>query len=143
MQLKQVKDLMESETVMIGPDATLTEAARKMKDVDCGFLPVGTGKSPEGIITDRDIVIRAIAEGKDPGRERVRDYMTAEICACRESDTLEGAARMMNENEVSRLVVEDNAGNICGVLTFGRIIRSNNDKEETSNVVEQATGKAA
>ena len=143
MMQKQVKDLMESNAVLIDPGATLAEAARKMKDIDCGFLPVGSGDSPEGIITDRDIVIRAIAEGRDPGRERVRDYMTAEICACRESDTLEGAAKAMNENSVSRLVVEDNAGKICGVLTFGRIIRSNDDKAETSNVVEQATGKAA
>lgn len=143
MQQKQVKDLMESEAVMIRPDATLQEAAAKMKEAGCGFLPVGTAESPQGIITDRDIVIRAVAEGKDPSREKVRDYMTTDVCVCRESDTLEGAAKTMGDNSVSRLVVEDNNGKMCGVLTFGRLIRSNNNKDETSNVVEQATGKAA
>src|SRR5690554_4092007 len=57
MQKKHVKELMESDMALIAPDATLEEAARKMKDIGCGFLPVGEGETPEGIITDRDIVI--------------------------------------------------------------------------------------
>lgn len=142
MEQTQVKDLMESQVVLIDPEATLQEAANKMKKVDCGFLPVGTDGALEGIITDRDIVIRAIAEGKNPSQEKVRDYMTEEVCCCAESDTIEDAAGKMSEYEVSRLVVEDNDGNACGVLTFGRIIRENQNKEETSEIVERATGKA-
>lgn len=141
MQTTQVKNLMESQPVCINPDATLQEAARKMKDIDCGFLPVGSDSAPEGIITDRDIIIRAISEGKDPTREKVRDYMTSDICSCSESDSLEDAAGKMSENEVSRLVVEDDQGNMCGILTFGRIIRTSQDKTETSEVVERATGR--
>lgn len=143
MQQKHVKDLMECNAVMISPDATLKEAANKMKSADCGFLPVGSAESPEGIITDRDIVIRAIAEGKDPAQEKVRDYMTSEVHMCSESDTLEGAAKAMGDHNVGRLVVEDKSGKMCGVLSFGRLIRSNNDPEETSQVVQCATGKAA
>lgn len=142
MQPTRVKDLMESNPETISPDATLEEAARKMKEIDCGFLPVGTDKESKGIITDRDIVIRAVAAGKDPRKEMVRDYMTNDICACVESDSLESAAKIMNENSISRLVVRNDQGAISGVLTFGRIIRSNDNKDETSNVVEQATGKA-
>ena len=141
---KQVKELMEKNLEMISPDATLVEAARKMSEAECGFLPVGEkGGSPEGIITDRDIVIRAIAQGKDPSKVKVRECMTDEVCACRESDSLDDAAQTMSENNVSRLVVRDNGDKICGVLTFGRIIRSNDDKQETSSVVQTATGKAA
>ena len=143
MESKQVKELMETDLELISPDATLEEAARRMKDCGCGFLPVGTDNAPEGIITDRDIVVRAIAEGKDCSQEKVRDCMTDEVCACRETDTLEDAAKAMSENNVSRLVVKDNSDRICGVLTFGRIIRSNDNKQETSEVVEKATGKAA
>lgn len=143
MASKQVKELMESHLELISPDATLTEAAQKMKEVDCGFLPVGGDNAPEGVITDRDIVIRAIAAGKDPTKTKVRDCMTPDVCACQETDTLEDAAGMMNENNVSRLVVMDVDDNICGVLTFGRMIRSNDNKEQTSNVVEKATRHAA
>ena len=143
MKSKHVRELMETNLELISPNATLEEAARKMKKSGCGFLPVGTNNAPEGIITDRDIVVRAIAEGKNPSREKVRDCMTDEICACNESDTLEQAAKVMSSNNVSRLVVKDGSDAICGVLTFGRLIRSNDNKQETSEVVATATGKAA
>lgn len=140
---KKVKDLMETDLALISPEATLEEAARKMKDVGCGFLPVGEDDAPQGIITDRDIVIRAIAEGKTPGQVKVRDCMTDDVCSCKETDSLEDAAKVMSDNKVSRLVVKNDQNSMCGVLTFGRIIRNNDDKQETSEVVEAATGKAA
>jgi len=143
MANKKVKELMEAELELISPDATLEEAARKMKECGCGFLPVGAEDSPEGIITDRDIVIRAVAEGKNPSKATVRECMTQEVCACKETDTLEDAARMMSENNVSRLVVKNDGETICGVLTFGRMIRSNGNAQETSAVVEKATGKGS
>ncbi|ALQ51852.1 CBS domain-containing protein [Nitrosomonas ureae] len=143
MENQQVNKLMERNLKLINADATLEEASIKMKQAGCGFLPVGVENTLEGIITDRDIVVRAIAEGRDPTREIVRDYMTSTVCCCKESDTLKDAAQVMSENHVSRLVVKDENDNICGILTFGRIIRSNDNKQETSEVVERATGKAA
>lgn len=143
MSTTRVKDMMECSPEMISPEATLQEAAQKMQKVDCGFLPVGTDKAPEGIITDRDIVIRAIAAGKDPRTEKVRDYMTKGICACAEGDSLEKAAKIMNENAVSRLVVRNGQGTVSGILTFGHILRTNDNRAETSDIVAQATGKAA
>lgn len=138
-----VKELMEKNLKTISPDATLMEAAKMMREADCGFLPVGTESAPDGIITDRDIVIRAIAEGKDPAATMVRECMTEEVCCCKDSDKLEDAAKTMSENNVSRLVVRDDSDKICGVLTFGRIIRTNDNSQETSDVVQTATGKAA
>lgn len=143
MKNTSVNSLMKEQPVLISPDATLQEAARKMKEADCGFLPVGNNQKPEGIITDRDIIIRAIADGKDPTKEKVRDYMTTEVHSCREGDSIEDAAGQMNKKKVGRLVVQDDDGKMRGVLTFGRLIRDNQDKEETSMVVEKATGKAA
>lgn len=143
MANKKVKELMETDLERISPEATLEEAARKMKECGCGFLPVGEEDSAEGIITDRDIVIRAVAEGKDPTRVTVRECMTGEVCVCKETDTLEEAAKIMSENNISRLVVKNDSENICGVLTFGRIIRTNDNPQETSAVVECATGKKA
>lgn len=133
---------MEGHPVFISADASLQDAARKMRDSDCGFLPVGSKDFAEGIITDRDIIVRAVAEGRNPAEERVKDYMTRDVFACLESDTLGAAASVMSENDVSRLVVQDANGKMSGVLTFGRIIRSNDNRDETSEVVELATGKA-
>ncbi len=143
MKSKQVKELMETELKLISPDATLAEAARKMKECGCGFLPVGSQDKPEGIITDRDIVIRSVAEGKDPSQVKVRDCMTDEVCCCRETDSLEDAAKKMSEKNVSRLVVRDKNDKISGVLTFGRILRTNDNKNETSSVVQNARRKAS
>lgn len=143
MKNTSVNSLMKEQPVLISPDATLQEAARKMKETDCGFLPVGNNQKPEGIITDRDIIIRAIADGKDPTKEKVRHYMTTEVHSCHEGDSIEDAAGQMNKKKVGRLVVQDDDGKMRGVLTFGRLIRDNKDKEETSMVVEKATGKAA
>jgi predicted transcriptional regulator len=114
-----------------------------MKSVDCGVLPVGSWVFLEGIITDRDIVIRAVAEGADTSKEEVRDYMTTEIFYCEEDDTLEEAAEKMCRHNVSRLVVNDSRGQACGIITFGCILRKNSDTKETSNVVECAVGKRA
>jgi predicted transcriptional regulator len=95
------------------------------------------------MITDRDIIIRAVAEGKDPAKERVRDYMTEEVCACKDIETLQDAAEKMNNFNVSRLVVEDNAGDVVGIITFGSILRKNSDERETSSVVQHAVRKEA
>jgi CBS domain-containing protein len=143
MQNSQVKEVMKEEPVMISPDATLEEAARKMKENECGVLPVGTEDKIQGIITDRDIVIRAISEGKSPATERVRNYMTPEVCSCEESDTIMEAAEKMHDNNVSRLVVKDAEGKACGILTFGSILRKKDDQAEVSDIVACATGKKA
>ena len=143
MQSTHVKDLMEKRSVMVSPDATLADAARMMKENDCGFLPVGKADTAQGIITDRDIVIRAIAAGKDPQKETVSSYMTHDVCCCSKEDSLQDAAKLMSENSVSRLVVKEADGSVCGILTFGRIIRSNDNSTETSDVVQTATGRAA
>lgn len=143
MQARQVKDFMEGHVEMIPASATLQDAARKMEEIDCGFLPVGAAGAPEGIITDRDIVIRAVAKGKDPAKEKVKDYMTRTIHSCTKNLSLEEAATLMNEKKVGRLVVNDESGKACGVLSFGRIIRKGDNPQEVASVVQCATGHAA
>jgi CBS domain-containing protein len=139
----QVKDLMTSSPILIEPDATLKEAAQTMQDLDCGILPVGTEDKIEGIITDRDIVIRAVAEGKDASEEVVRDYMTREVHTCNEDDSLKEAADRMRNNQVSRLIVQDDGGKVCGIITFGSMLRKDESSDEVAEVIEHAYGKVA
>lgn len=139
----KVKDLMTPHPQLISPDTTLQEAARKMKRLNCGVLPVGTKDKLEGIITDRDIVIRAVAKGGDISDEKVRVHMSKNIYACSEDDTLREAADQMHQHKISRLVVKNQQGKTTGILTFGCILRKDTNVAEVSDVVEHAVGRAA
>lgn len=139
----EVRELMKEEPVIIPGNTTLQEAAQRMKTVECGVLPVGNWDKPQGIITDRDIVIRAVAEGADVKKEEVRDYMTGEIFYCNENDTLAQAAEKMRKHHVTRLMVKDKSGTACGIITFGSIVRKNPSLKEIGKVVECAVGEKA
>lgn len=143
MKNTKVKELMTGDPVVVSPEASLKEAAAKMKSVDCGVLPVGTEDRLLGMITDRDIVIRAVAAGKDPAKEKVADYMTGKVYSCSEEDYLEDAADKMREHGVSRLMVKNRQGRVRGILSFGCILRRNANAEEVANVVKHAVRPAA
>ncbi|QQG37450.1 MAG: CBS domain-containing protein [Micavibrio aeruginosavorus] len=134
---------MVKNPALIGPEATLKDAAAKMESVDCGVLPVGTKGKITGIITDRDIVIRAISKGKDPAKENVANHMTAKAFFCKETDTIKEAASLMKKNKISRLVVKDNSGDVSGILSFGCILREDASAEEVADIITRVKAKKA
>ena len=142
MQNTKVKELMTKNPIIISPDATLRYAAETMKDIDCGFLPIGSKDKLKGIITDRDIITRGIATGADPELDTVQDYMTFDAFGCNEEDFLEDAADKMRQHKVGRLIVKNDRGDVTGILSFGGILRKNADAQEVANVVKRATRKA-
>jgi len=142
MQNTKVQDLMTRHPTLISPDATLQEAAMKMEKVDCGVLPVGKENKLEGMITDRDIVIRAISRGKNPIHEKVKNYMSKQVHSCKETNTLKEAADQMNKHKVNRLIVKDDGGRTTGILSFGCMLRENVSADEIIDVIEHARGGA-
>lgn len=138
MRNMKVKDLMTTRPMFIKPDDTLQKAAMQMANMDCGFLPVTAMGDVIGIITDRDIVIRAIAKGLDPKKEKVLNYMTHESYGCNEDDYLEDAAEKMRQHKVSRLTVRDHRGQVVGVLSFGGLLRKNASSKDIANIVKHA-----
>src|SRR5438445_13618561 len=100
-----VKDIMTHGCECIAPDNTLEQAAQKMKSLDVGPLPVCEHNHLAGMITDRDIVVRAVAEGRDAKRTRVRDVMTPDLTYCFEDQDVEEATRLMNHEQIRRLAV--------------------------------------
>lgn len=138
-----VKDIMVSHPVTIRPEATLQEAASKMKTADCGILPVGTSDNVMGMITDRDIVIRALAQGRDTTKEKVSDFMTDKVFSCRETDNIETAAAVMKDNSISRLLVKDDSEKVVGILSFGCILREDANAKEVADVVQQVKNREA
>src|SRR5438067_768984 len=101
----QVREVMTRAVELVRPDSTLQEAARKMKDLDVGPLPVCDGERLVGMLTDRDITVRATAEGSDPKTARVRDAMTPEVLYCFDDEDVAEAARIMKDKQVRRLPV--------------------------------------
>src|SRR3954452_16016681 len=100
------REIMTSDATCASVNDTLQDAARKMRDLDVGPLPVcGEDDRLAGMITDRDIVIRAIADGRDPMTTRVSEAMTEDLVVCFEAQDTEEAARTMHDRQVRRLIV--------------------------------------
>ncbi len=118
MHQQQLKDLMSRDVKVVSPDTTIDEAARIMRDGDFGMLPVGENDRMIGAVSDRDIAIRAVAEGKGPGT-KVREIMSTGICWAFEDDTVEGAAKIMSERQVRRLPVVNRDKRLVGIVALG------------------------
>lgn len=112
-----VKEAMTRRAETIGPDETLQSAARKMRSLSIGALPVCERDRLVGVITDRDVVVRAVAEGRDPARTRVRSAMTPQVVYCFEDDSLDTAAHLMQERSLRRLMVLDARKRLTGMFT--------------------------
>ncbi len=117
-----VREVMTRHAATIAADETLESAARMMKELGVGALPVLDRGLLSGIVTDRDLAVRALAGGGDPRRLRVRDAMTAQVIACREDDEVEEAARRMEERAIRRIMVLDREGDLSGMLSVDDLV---------------------
>lgn len=135
----RVSDVMTSNPVCCDAKTNLREVARMMKDQDCGLIPVvdnDRSKKPVGTITDRDIAIRVVAEGKNPLELTAGDCMSTPcICVCDE-DSLDPSIKVMEENQIRRIVVVDKNGGCVGIIAQADLARNLNAKT-TAEVVEQ------
>jgi CBS domain-containing protein len=118
MDMQRVKDLMSRDVKVISPDMTIGEAAKQMRDGNFGMLPVGEDDRMIGTISDRDIAIRAVAEGKDDGT-KVRDVMSEGIAWAYEDETVEEAATIMSKRQVRRLPVVNRDKRLVGIVALG------------------------
>ncbi|HET6566988.1 MAG TPA: CBS domain-containing protein [Rhodothermales bacterium] len=144
----RVRDIMTANPATCTPDSSLQHVAKMMLDCDCGAVPVvesaGSGHSI-GIITDRDIVIRTLAQGRDPMNLSVRDAMSESTITISADRDLKDAASTMKQNQIRRLVVTDGDARIVGILAQADIARQSKDRqtgalvEEISEPVGQST----
>lgn len=136
MKSIRVKDIMTPEPLMVSPGMTVREAAKRMREIDCGVLPVGDPNQVLGIITDRDITIRVTAEGRDPAETQVQEVMTRKLYACGEEDDVEDAAEKMRKYDVARLVVTDGK-KITGIVTMTCLLRNTGNRHKSGNVLHE------
>ena len=117
----KVKDMMHKGAELVAPNAKLQVIAKKMRDHDIGAIPVCEDGRPIGMVTDRDIAIRGLADGKDISALEARDVMTRDVIFCRETEDAEDALRIMENNKVRRLPVLDDAEKLVGMVSLGDI----------------------
>lgn len=136
-----VKEIMTLNAEPINAMSSIAEAAEKMERLNVGALIVEEDNELVGVVTDRDITVRAVAHKHDPEKARVRDIMTTEIVACSEDDDLEKAAELMETRKVRRLPVRNSEGLITGILSLGDLAMSTS-YEKTGEVLQAISGIA-
>lgn len=114
-----VREIMTPDVVIAAPDDTLQHAAELMADIDSGALPVGENDRLVGMLTDRDITVRAVAAGKSPSECKVREVMSPDIKYVFEDESIEDAARNMSELQVRRLPVLNRDKRLVGIVSLG------------------------
>lgn len=119
----RVGELMARHVEFVEADATVREAAVLMGELDLGALPVGGPDDVEGIVTDRDILYRVVAEGLNGAEIPVRDVASRPVIGCGEEDTLQVAMDLMAAHGIRRLAVRDGEGRVVGWITLGDLAR--------------------
>jgi len=132
----KVRDLMTADPATLAPDATLGEAATLMKQEDCGSIPIVDNGRLVGIVTDRDIVIRAIAAGKDPRSTRVSEVMSADPVTIGSDDDAREAETLMADRQIRRLPVCDD-GKLAGILVIGQLARRERDEDRVGETLKE------
>jgi CBS domain-containing protein len=133
----KVKEIMTTDVAIVTPTVTVLDAAKRMRDLDIGILPVCDGKRLVGMITDRDITIRATAEARDPTSTLVRDCMTPELDYCFEDQSEVEAERIMAEKQIRRLPVLTREKQLAGIVSLGDIATQCGKLEETGRTLRE------
>ena len=126
----QVHEIMTPSVHIADPNMTIREVARWMRADDVGALPVGENDRLVGVVTDRDIVMRAVAEERSPGNTSVREVMSEGVCYCFEDDDVEGASQVMATHQVRRLPVLNRQKRLVGVIALADISRADDESAQ-------------
>ncbi len=138
----RVHEVMTRGVECVAPNTTLTEAACKMRDLDVGTMPVCDNDRLAGMITDRDIAIRAVANGRDGKTTRVADAMTPEVLWCFEDQDVAEASDIMKDKQVRRLVVLNRDKRLVGIVSLGDLAVETHDDEMAGATLEAVSEPA-
>ena len=133
---QSIKDVMTSNPCSIDAEKSVAYAAKMMRDEDVGLAPIVEGDKLIGMLTDRDIAIRVVAEGKDPEQVRVRDIASKQVVTIDPQQDLDEALRIMAKHQVRRLAVVEEDGKLVGVVAQADVAREGDDTK-TGKLVEE------
>jgi CBS domain-containing protein len=138
----KVSEVMTRAVDVISPEATLDEAAERMRRLDVGPLPVAEGDRLVGMITDRDITVRATADSRDPTTTRVSEIMTPEVVFTYEDEDVKDAAKLMQDHQLRRLVVLNRDKKLVGIVSLGDLAVETKDDKLKGQVLEDVSKPA-
>ncbi|MCP3137103.1 CBS domain-containing protein [Pyxidicoccus xibeiensis] len=141
MMMRKVKDVMTKDVEVIDPNASLKDAAEKMRTLNVGAMPVCGGDKLSGIITDRDIVVRAVALGMDPNTCTVAQAMTDEVEYVYEDDAIDTVAQKMKDEQIRRILVVNEDKRLMGIISLGDIAEALSSREagQTLEAISEPT----
>ncbi len=133
---KSVQELMTSNPCSIDSDKSVAHAAKMMRDENVGLAPIVEGNRLIGTVTDRDIAVRVVAEGKDPDSTKVTEIASTKLVTVEPQQDLDEALRLMGKHQVRRLPVVEEGGRLVGVVAQANVAR-NADDARTGELVEE------
>jgi CBS domain-containing protein len=136
-QPRRLREIMTRTVEVVRPEATIFEASTMMRRLGVGFLPVCDGRRLQGTLTDRDVVMRTVAESRDPQVATVSEAMSGEVVYAFEDDTVERAAALMRQHQIRRLPIVDRARNLVGVVSLGDLAVEADDDQLSGSTLER------
>jgi CBS domain-containing protein len=139
---EKCRDLMTKDPVCCSPGETIIEAAERMRQQDIGVLPVVEDQQDKhlvGIITDRDLAVQALAEGRNPGSTTVGEIMSGDVVVCSPDDDCEEALRLMEKRRVRRIPAVDRTGRVVGIISQGDLALRMRDPIKTAELVTEVS----
>ncbi|APC91649.1 MULTISPECIES: CBS domain-containing protein [Francisella] len=136
----KVSNFMTKEPVTLKDKATVSEAVKKMEKSDCGILPIiDDDKNIKGVVTDRDIIVRAVAKDKDLSQTSVTDIMSKNVIFCEDNDSLQQAVSQMNRHNIRRVLVKNKNGAFSGIISLIDVIHRVKDRSLLAELFKENT----
>lgn len=133
----KVAEVMSRGLDPVDPSATVQEAAVQMAELDVGAVVIGTAEKLEGLLTDRDIILRLVVEGRNPAEVLARDIMSATIYGCNADDSVEAAFAEMRERQIRRMPVYDESGIAIGIVTLSDLSKAVESPEKLTEALRE------
>jgi CBS domain-containing protein len=135
----RLRDIMTKDVEIIGPQGTLKDAAMKMKELDVGLVPVCDGDRIVGMLTDRDITVKATAEGRNPTDTRVAEIMSPEVAYCFEDQRVEEAVAVMEVKQIRRLPIMSRDKRLVGIVSLGDLAVHGDNQNLAGEVLSEVS----
>ncbi len=137
-----LRDIMTRNVEVVSAGASLKDAAKKMKDLDVGLIPVCDGDRLKGVLTDRDITIRATADGRDPSKTKVSEVMSTDLAYCLEDQEVEEAVSVMEARQIRRLPIVNQNKRLIGIISLADIAVHVGDRDLSGETLEEISAPA-
>jgi CBS domain-containing protein len=138
----QVAEIMTRNPEVLSSDFLLKDAALRMQQLDVGMLPIRDGDRLVGMLTDRDITVRATAAGRDPTKTQVREVMTPEVIYCFEDQDVSEAAKLMQEKQIRRLPILNREKRLVGIVSLGDLAVHSGEEKAVNKTIKEVSAPA-